>query len=36
VKTVGPFAEDVQQQIDLAWRFFFERHGFTKEKRANG
>jgi hypothetical protein len=26
VKTVGPLAEDVQQQIDLTRRLFFERH----------
>jgi hypothetical protein len=26
VKTVGPLAEDIQQQIDLARRMFFERH----------
>jgi hypothetical protein len=36
MKTVGPFAQDVQQQIDLAGGFFFQRHGLTKEKRANG
>jgi hypothetical protein len=36
MKAVGPFAENVQQQIDLAGGFFFERHGLTKEKRANG
>jgi hypothetical protein len=36
VKAVGAFAEDVQQQVDLAGRFFFEAHGFTKTKRANG
>jgi hypothetical protein len=37
VEAVGAFAEDVQQQVDLAGRFFFQAHGvFTKAKRANG
>jgi hypothetical protein len=37
VKAVGAFAEDVQQQVDFAGRFFFKtRICFTKAKRANG
>jgi hypothetical protein len=37
MKAVGAPAEDVQQQVDLAGRFFFQAHGvFTKAKRANG
>ncbi len=37
VKAVGAFAEDVQQQVDFAGRFFFKAHcRFTKAKRANG
>jgi hypothetical protein len=37
VETIGAFAEDVQEQVDLARRFFFEAHfHFTKAKRANG
>ena len=36
VKTVGAFAEDVQDEVDLAGRFFFEAHcHFRKAKRAN-
>jgi hypothetical protein len=27
VKSIGAFAEDVQDQVDLARRFFFELHG---------
>jgi hypothetical protein len=27
VKTIGPLAEDVQAQVDLAGRFFFQTHG---------
>jgi hypothetical protein len=30
VKSVGAFAEDVQQQVDFAGRFFFQRHGHKK------
>jgi hypothetical protein len=32
VKAVGPFAEDVQQQVDLAGRILFEQAGLHKNK----
>ena len=32
VKSVGPFAEDVQQQVDFGGRIFSERHGLHKNK----
>jgi hypothetical protein len=36
VKTVGAFAKDVQDEVDLAGRFFFQAHDyFRKAKRAN-
>ena len=28
VKTIGAFAQDVQEQVDFAGRLFFERHEF--------
>jgi hypothetical protein len=33
VEAVGAFAEDVQQQVDLAGRFFFKRHGWPSPKQ---
>jgi hypothetical protein len=34
VKAVGAPAEDVQQQVDLAGRFFFEAHGRVRENKT--
>ena len=34
VKAVGAFAEDVQDQVDLAGRFFFKTHGDSPKQNA--